>query len=385
VPIAASPGLFMTRRPRLDLARVVAVNLTILAVGVLVLELAFGNWFTPNRMNRLNIPRDAVSYVDVTPLYPSADRRVKYSRDHYGFRGTYASVDAIDILTIGGSTTDQRNIADGKTWQDVLAHEFLEHGAHVSVVNAGVDGQSAYGHIKNFEWWFPFIPRLKVRYFLFYVGLNDFYKDDGYVNDLLVKPSPAIKALLEENSALYQVYRTLFGMYQAVVVAKVSHRGIRFPTLEWTAMPNLPDHDGPTRHRLQAYRERLLALGVRAARLGGRVICVTQPSRAYKKVNGSIVGVARLGSYDGLPMNGVDYYHMIQRFHRTTLQTCREMGGLGIDLANEVEWDDEDFYDFSHSTPRGAEKIGRHLYAKLSAYESQRQASTPPAFSGDSR
>ena len=43
-----------------------------------------------------------------------------------------------------------------------------DNGKDVYVVNAGVDGQSTVGHIKNFDWWFPNIPDLKVKYFLFY-------------------------------------------------------------------------------------------------------------------------------------------------------------------------------------------------------------------------
>lgn len=364
-------------------ARIGAVNLGVLAIGVLALELAFGNWFSPNRMNRLNIPRDAVRFADVSALYPSTDRLVRYSRDAHGFRGAYASVDRIDILTLGGSTTDQRYIADGQTWQDVLAQVYADHGARVSVVNAGVDGQSTYGHIKNFEWWFPFVPHLKARYFLLYIGLNDFYKDDDYVTDRLVKPSSPLKALLEQNSALYHVYRTVYGMYQAGVVAKLRHRGVKFDALDWTPVPNLQDHEALIHGRRRAYRERLLTLGQKVAQEGSGLICVTQPSRAYKKVNGSLVGVTPLGEYTGMAINGVDYYNMIQLFNRTTLQTCKELGGLTIDLANEVEWDDGDFYDFSHSTPRGAEKIGRHLYTRLSAYGAPGPsvASDPPSAS----
>jgi hypothetical protein len=371
----------LRRRSVLMAARVVAVNVCVLAVGLVVLELVFGNWFAPNRMNRLNVVRGVVRVSDVSALYPTTDPLVRYTRDAYGLRGRYASVDAIDILTLGGSTTDQRYIADGNTWQDVLAAAFHEHGKRVSVVNAGVDGQSTYGHIKNFEWWFPFIPGLKVRYFLIYVGLNDFYKDDEYPGDRLVKRSSPLKATLEQNSALYQISRTLFGMYNALVVAKLGHRGVRFSALEWTSRPNLHDHERLVRQRLAAYRSRLLTLGQKARQLGSRLICVTQPSRAYTKLKGSIVGVATLGSYDGATMNGVDYYHMIQFFHRTTVQTCTELGGLAIDLANDVEWDDADFYDFSHNTPRGAEKIGRYLHTKLSprlgVYETQRQAPSP--------
>jgi hypothetical protein len=353
-------------RPRLARAlRIVGVNVGILALGVLGLEIAFGHWLSPNRMNRLNIPRQVSRISDASGLYPSPDRLIRYSRDAHGFRGAYDGVDRIDLLTIGGSATDQRYIGDGQTWQDVLARAFRENGRHVSVVNAGVDGQSTYGHIKNFEWWFPFVPNLKVRYFVFYVGLNDLFKDDGYARDRLVRTSSPLWALLEQNSALYQAYRTLNGMYQAGIVAKLGHGRIRFTELGWTSTPYLHDHEAILRDRRAAYRERLLTLGQKVAELGSGLICVTQPSRAYRKEGGTVRGVATLGTIGGMTVSGVDYYHMIQVLRRTTLETCGELGGRAIDLANEVDWDDDDFYDFAHNTPRGAEKIGRYLYMKL--------------------
>jgi hypothetical protein len=356
----------MSTRVARTVVRVLAVNVAILAVGVVVLEVAFGNWLSPNRMNRLNIPREFTRLVDVSPLYASSDRWVRYTRDAHGFRGAYPSVDHIDIVTIGGSATDQRYIADGQTWQDVLARTFQEHGQRISVVNAGVDGQSTYGHIKDFEWWFPTIPNFKTRFFLFYIGLNDVHKDDGYAADRLLKASSPVKAVLEQNSALYQLYRTLDGMYQAAVVAKLRHGQIRFAEAQWTSTPHLHDHEALLRDRLTAYRGRLRTLGQKVAQAGSGLICVTQPSHTYKRVDGTIVGIEPLGFFDGKPINGVDHYRMIQLFHRVTLETCREMGGRSIDLANALDWDDADFYDYAHNTPSGADKIGRYLYTQLS-------------------
>lgn len=40
-------------------------------------------------------------------------------------------------------------------------------------------------------------------------------------------------------------------------------------------------------------------------------------------------------------------------------------GGICIDLAKELTFEDEDFYDGAHNTPQGAKKIGRYLYTKL--------------------
>src|SRR5262245_29719674 len=196
--------------------RLVLVNLGVLALGVLIVELAFGQWLRPgNRIARLNLIVDKTISWDIRRLYRDGYDEAIYQRDRFGFRGSYPDPGRIDILTVGGSTTDQRYITEGKTWQDVIAREFRKAGKNVSVVNAGVDGQSTYGHLKNFDWWFPAVPDLRVKYFLFYVGINDFYvaAADADVNPKdALRSDRTLRSILEENSALYYLRRTIDGV-----------------------------------------------------------------------------------------------------------------------------------------------------------------------------
>ena len=45
---------------------------------------------------------------------------IDYQRDEFGFRDRESKFSDIDILTIGGSTTDERFIKDGDTWSKKL-------------------------------------------------------------------------------------------------------------------------------------------------------------------------------------------------------------------------------------------------------------------------
>ena len=135
------------------------------------------------------------------PLASGATARE--SINEWGLRGHYPALDDIDIVTLGGSATDQRYITDGSTWQDVIVREFEKEGRRVSVVNAGVDGQSTYGHIKDFEWWFPTLPDFKPRYVLFYVAGNDIFKEPGGdFDDLVNDVKPNWKTHIRERSAM---------------------------------------------------------------------------------------------------------------------------------------------------------------------------------------
>ena len=77
----------------------------------------------------------------------------------------------IEILTVGGSTTDQRFVPFKYTYQFVLQKKLKEHDVSFGCVsNAGVDGHSTWGHIFSFKNWFPLIPDLNPKYVLLYIG-----------------------------------------------------------------------------------------------------------------------------------------------------------------------------------------------------------------------
>lgn len=355
------------RKPRAvasPLGRLLLINLLVFAAGLIAVELVFGNWLRPNRMGRLNVQRDVERSFLVDGLYPSTTGVSTYRRDAFGFRGVYPSQDAIDILTVGGSTTDQKMLSEGETWQDILAAEFRREAKQVSVVNGGVDGQSTYGHIKNFDWWYPQVAGMKVGYFLFYVGANDFYKDEGYDYDRLVKPRGLI-SIVEPNSVVYHVFSVLRGLRKAYYVARRGRERLDFDAMRWTTEGRLDGYDALMRTRLAAYRQRLEILVRKVHEQGAKAICVTQPSRRYRVSSDLMEGVEQTWLYDQVEFNGVDHYYMLRRLNRLTLQTCKEMSSIGIDLAQAVQWEDEDFYDFFHNTPQGARKIGVYLHRQL--------------------
>jgi lysophospholipase L1-like esterase len=357
----------MTRvagRPKI--LRLLVANAALLAVGVVILELVFGSWVRPNRISRLNLVRDCTLHYDASALYP-APNSVTYTRDGFGFRGSYDSPDKIDILTIGGSATDQRFITDGATWQDVIAREFAAEGKRMSVVNAGVDGQSTYGHIKDFDWWFPSVPGLKPKYVLFYIGANDVFKDIGSDYDDLVRDKRATwKTRVRESSAIYHVVRTLKATYEARRVYGLAHHYEDFSTWEWTTTPLVSDHEARAARRLRDFRARLMTLAERTRALGATPVFVTQTFCVYRvRADGTLEGRTRPEPFDGAEINGVDLYYFMQAFGRVTMEVCGEVGGVCIDAANEMVWQAGDFYDAVHNTPQGAGRFGRYLHQRL--------------------
>jgi lysophospholipase L1-like esterase len=345
---------------------VLAVNLLLLVAGVVAIELVFGGWLDPRRLNRLNILKDRVYRHDVSNLYPAADPIVTYTRDKYGLRGAYSSPGEIRILTVGGSTTDQRHIRDGETWQDALQKRFEQAGLRVPVANAGIDGQSTFGHIANFKWWFPDIPGLAPEFMLFYVGLNDFHKDvaDRFDRYVAESQNPTIGERIRDNSAIWNLLKKLQGTYKAMVVQRLAHQRVRFDGIKWVREPLQANYEFAT-PKIEAYAQRLRLLADLCRKAGATPIFVSQPSRHYRVTAQGIEGKADLPSVDGRPINGVDFYHLMRKMNGSAASVAKEKGALYVDLAGRGEWTDADFYDLVHMTPQGAAKVGGFLYEAL--------------------
>ena len=352
--------------------QLILINSVVLSLVLLILELIFGNWFNPYNINQLNIKKDCVIQYELHGLYPWHNDNIIYSRDKWGFRGIYPSLNSIDILTIGGSTTDQRYISDGYTFQDILKKEFAKNGKDISVVNAGIDGQSTYGHIKNFDYWFSRIPDLNIKYILFYVGINDFYKDSNYHYDSMsIDTVFSVMKEFKTKSVLYYLYRIFEGASLADAYDlnhDVSNNINQFSTNNWVDQPRLSNYEDLMQSRLDAYEQRLNILCNEVKSLGSIPIFVTQSNRRlYDIIDGTLLGDTIIyANYDGHLVNGIDYYYMIQLIHERTRKISERNGGIFLHADKEIKFDiKNDYYDSCHHTPSGSEKVGKYLYIKL--------------------
>lgn len=70
--LVLSDGMFTRKTLKL-----VLINLLVLLAGILLLELIFGGWFNPNRLNKLDLVKDVELSFDVGELYQS----VKWNRN----------------------------------------------------------------------------------------------------------------------------------------------------------------------------------------------------------------------------------------------------------------------------------------------------------------
>ena len=364
--------------------KIILWNLGLIVLGAVILELLFGTWVRDDPLALLNLIRNGEWRYEIDyPQIAEEDRIVIYRRDNYGLRGSFGEPQDIDILTVGGSTTEQRYISEGKTWQDILQSKFNSHGKPLSIANTGLSGRTTFGHIRDFDYWFPMIPKLKPKYVLLYLGINDMFYDvpnglsDQIKNATKENWRDLIKNNIKNHSAIYFLYRTAIGSYWAKKY-NLTHEALDFINGTWVKKPHRTDYQTVLNKRLDGYRKRLYMLEQRIRKIGAIPIFVTQARGDYRFIKGELFGLvetrsrpgkvffdATLGRLDQSNMNGVDHYLMLSLFNNVTMEVCKKLDALCVDLSNELHFKIGDFYDREHNTTQGAAKIGEFLFEKL--------------------
>jgi hypothetical protein len=340
--------------------RVLVANLVLLALAILVLELIFGSWIHTGAidpLDRLRVPRSVKLERRVTSGQDAWN--VTYTRDRFGLRGSYGDPSSVGLVTLGGSTTDQRMLDDADTWQEVMARLFAGAGLHVSVANAGIDGHSTVGHILALDTWLSRIPELKADWILVYAGLNERSSTADWVPELTEQGTDGDWTLarrIAEKSALYSLFRTAEGLI-AAEVQDVSHDPGRRPLGHWQTVPYRFPTPPPTEVALlERYHQRILVLASRIGAMGAEPIFVTQPLADFQRED----DLLRFRS-GASPLR----YFRIRTLADVTMDACREARAICLDLEKDVRFSEGDFYDAMHNTPAGAEKIGTYLFQQL--------------------
>lgn len=355
--------------------KIVAVNVLILLVGLVIVELIFGSWFSnTHALHQFTKPRN-VSFVTRNPV-GGEPQSIRYTRDANGFRGLDAPLDRIDIIAVGGSTTEQRYIDDDLTFEQELKRRFAADGRKIVVVNAGIDGQSTIGHIQNFGSWFEVLPGLKTRYILFYIGINDLMKiAPNAIYDKVEADTKRLRVQLyiREKSVFYQLY--LIAKYHFEPAPYFHGEGRQFIATGGALVtePSVAQFQTPElTMSLKGMQQRVRELDALTRKIGAQSIFVTQRSARWDRQGGKLVGIPRYDPRGGSefaafgPVNGIDVFHIEKIFADATMATCKSLQAICINLMDEITFDlARDFYDPVHTTASGSKAIGAYLYNQL--------------------
>lgn len=341
-------------------AKVLGVNLIVALVGVILLELTLGRWFAPYHPPSGSIFRRTFK---LEQRYYEPHGVITYVRDEYGLRGPEKDLSKIEVVTVGGSTTDQILISEGETWQDVI-HALTGIG----ITNAGDEGISSTGHVVALVEWLHRIPNFHPRFYLHYIGLND--AAFAYLWTLPGSKGFAETQIADQENrrALHRFIRGRSALVQGFIALKSWLSG---PPAIFSAQPASRDASAPevraevNQQPIMGYIQRIYEPNLRRLILehqkrGEHAIMVSQTTRpSMFRVEGDTVWVRDPGV--------AGYVVALRLINVATRRVCLEHVPTChfIDLASEMSFSDDEFYDRVHTTPAGARRIGVYLAGKL--------------------
>lgn len=338
----------------------IAVLLTIMELSLRVI-LDDGGW---GKVENINVLRNFNYKYKLNELYPSNNEFVSYERNQFGLRDDCKDPSDIDILTIGGSTTDQRYVANESTWQFVLGRLLTqEKGRKICVSNAGVDGHSTYGHIEAFKNWFPLIPRLHPKYVMLYIGINDanFQRPFEYNPGFDTNDNSGIKSFLKGQSTvrlLMPLFRYIRDGSANEGPAYAGHKPKAYELTEYSISTLNSETKYKSKLNADIFRERLTIILKGISEMNAEPICITQPHLLTIKKNGINYGVPNI---IGSNFSGLDHDYSIREINKVIYELC---GERVVDLYTQ-NYEQNYFYDGIHTTAIGSEYIGKKMFESI--------------------
>jgi lysophospholipase L1-like esterase len=303
-----------------------------------------------------------------------------HTKNALGFRGPDPPRDLasrLTLVTIGGSTTECLFLSDGKTWTDVIARRLAARAPDSWVNNAGLDGQSTFGHLVLLR---TVVAALRPTLAVFLVGANDVGLEAANTYDAALAPSraglQAVGRFVIAHSELASVAQNLYRAGRARQRG-FGHSQVDLATANRLALDQTVMDATVRKYRetLDGYAARLTAI-VNLSRASGIVpVLVTQPA-LFGDVVDPPTGVDLATVQVNGRGNGSLEWRVLELYNDVTRRVAGEQHADLIDLARELPKDSRLFYDFLHFTNEGAAQVGAivsaHLEPSLAGWRRQR-------------
>jgi len=336
----------------LKYSKILLINIFILLSLVLIAELISGNKLFSNKLNCTYLLCSA-NHSYKNNLYEPFGF-INYKKDKYGFRGLKKNINEIDILTVGGSTTDERYLKIEDTWSEQLEKKINNAYPNINfeVVNAGIDGQSTYGHIWNFENWFPKLKNFKTKYIFFYIGLNEYFSKEKKLSDqgsFNLNNFQKIKYWLKDNNGI--IYKTYYLAYRKYYLKDILNVGHKLRKNEYKIIKTPYFIKDENIKQLNLRLDKLIKL---TKEINSIPVFITQRTLRHKILNNELYSI-----------DDINYYSQEKKYAEIIINNCNKNGIFCIDLFNNVKFTKDSFYDLVHASPKGANIIASTIFKEF--------------------
>ena len=293
-------------------------------------------------------------------INPKLDPVIVNTRNSLGFRGPEPPKDwkhHLTVIAIGGSTTECHFLTDSLTWPYLLGKRIADSVPDCWLNNAGLDGQSTFGHIVMLN---DHVKQLRPDAVIFLTGINDMEADGPSFHDKLYERGayPDFSHWLFNNS---EVLNLGLNLYRGMLARRHNNTTNKMLELDSIRKLGLPDsvmltRIGAQRRYLDGYRARLNALADTCLAWGITPVFVTQPD-LFGFGRDSVTGADLAAFPVEAGVNGRLLWEMLEQYNDVLRECCAERRLSLIDLAKGMPKDSRYFYDMSHFTDSGADAV----------------------------
>tara|TARA_Y100001968_G_scaffold320824_1_gene354355 strand:+ start:432 stop:1511 length:1080 start_codon:yes stop_codon:yes gene_type:complete len=348
----------------ISLIKILSTNISLLILGLVFIELFFK--FSKKEplfiTSKYPIPKLKcnINYkYDVSHLYNQKETITSsYIRNKECYRSYKDNLIIPKILTIGGSTTDQIYVTEGKTFQDLLDLKFQYK---FDFINGGVDGQSSSGHLFSIiNWHSKALKKELVDEIIFYIGSNDRYlfKENKKFN-LRYNLKRRLLDIIDTNS---QIYRFIKHIY----ISREKSRNFDF---------------------LSSHSEKFKFINTKKISYIDPKLRSKNYEEGIKELISRTINLFPYSSIRVIQQQipGCEFHTqniVIDRFGENSAK-CKLIGGVYLGIDNAIEnlskkhkskvsvhkmyllkiIEDEDVYDALHTNNNGSKKISEYIYS----------------------
>ena len=285
--------------------------------------------------DKILLPVNQKEIID-NRINPKLDPVIVNTRNSLGFRGPEGPEDwagALTVITIGGSTTECHFLSDSLTWPYLLGKRIADSLPKSWLNNAGLDGQSTFGHIVMLN---DYVKKLHPSVVVFLTGINDVENSGPTFHDKLYQRGayPDFSHWLFNNS---EVLNLGLNLWRAMQAERFNNTTNRMMVLDSLQRLNLPTSVWMARLGRQypyvlEYRKRLNALADSCLAWKIIPVFVTQPDQfgfGRDPVSGADLAAFPVDS----TVNGWLLWNMLEKYNEAVRGMCAKRGLPMIDLA----------------------------------------------------
>lgn len=307
----------------------------------------------------------------LNPPGAKLDEHVRYRTNSLGFRGPEPPRDLslrLSIMAIGGSTTGCFLLNDGDTWPDRLGARLARDYPMVWLENAGLDGQSTFGHLVLLR---DYVVHIRPEVALFLIGINDVALSesnwfDVRVTDRVIGRHERWADWLVTHSELASLAQNFWRARRATAY------GLTAAEVNLAGLPEASDDavsaaaEEKARAAVPAFADRVGQLIDVSRSMGTEPVLMTQPA-LYGNGPDPATGVDLSHRRVNVFGTGAAAWRSLELYNAATRAVGASRHVLVIDLARELPKDSRRFYDLVHFSKAGAADVADIAYGHLTS------------------